>query len=202
MGMIEQFTPNWHEIFDDKKLDFFVKYGYMILDDCFGKKILSQLQKESELLSYQNAHLTHGQRLTDIRGDSTVWINENCPYGLAYLKDIERLGLFFNQVFFTNIKRGEAHYARYPVGHGYQWHRDNPAGRNERIISAVYYLNNDWGDNDGGEISLVDKTNITHQISPKADRLVIFDSNLLHQVEKTHRERYSIATWLRCDDVL
>ena len=74
--MIEQFTPNWHEIFDDKKLDFFVKYGYMILDDCFGKKTLNQLQKESELLSYQNAHLTHGQRLTDVRGDSTVWINE------------------------------------------------------------------------------------------------------------------------------
>lgn len=200
--MITDYKVDWQTLIDDEKLDFFAKFGFLVLDACFGKDALIQLQKESGMLTYQDAHLTHGERLMDIRGDSTVWIDETCPYGFAYLTSIQELGLFFNQIFFTNIKRSEAHYARYPLGHGYQWHYDNPAGRNERIISAVYYLNDDWGDDDGGEISLIDKTDTTHQITPKADRLVIFDSTLLHQVEKTCRVRYSIATWLRCDDVI
>lgn len=194
-------NPNWQDLIDDSTLDNFVETGVIVLDDCFNQDFFKQLQAESGMIDYQEAHLTHGERVTNIRGDSTRWIDENAntPIGMQYLQAIENLGKFFNQTLYTGIRQTEAHYARYPAGFGYQWHSDNPQGRDERVISAVFYLNDNWGDDDGGEILVIDKQGIEQKLQPKANRLVIFDSNLRHQVEITNRERLSIATWLRRD---
>lgn len=201
---LSTFTPNfmldWHSLIDEDKLNFFIDTGYLLLDECFDTATLHALQQESGFVHYKEATLTQGERLAHIRGDGIRWIDDDCPVGLGYLQSIEALGVFFNQMLFTGIRRAEAHYACYPAGFGYQWHSDNPVGRDERVISAVYYLNDDWGADDGGEISLIDKTGIQQKLTPKANRLVIFDSNLRHQVEITNRVRYSIATWLRRDD--
>lgn len=193
------FYADWHALID-AKLDDFIATGTMVLDDVFCQDCLTALQKESGFIDYKAATLTHGERLTNIRGDNIRWIDDTCPVGMQYLSAIESLGQYFNQTLYTGIKRAEAHYAHYPTGFGYQWHSDNPAGRDERVISAVYYLNDDWGVNDGGQISVYDKQDNLHQLLPQLNRLVIFDSNLRHQVEITHRTRYSIATWLRKDD--
>lgn len=193
------FSIDWHALIN-AKLDDFIATGTMVLDDVFCQDCLTALQKESGFIDYKAATLTHGERLTNIRGDNIRWIDDTCPVGMQYLSAIESLGQYFNQTLYTGIKRAEAHYAHYPTGFGYQWHSDNPAGRDERVISAVYYLNDDWGVNDGGQISVYDKQDNLHQLLPQLNRLVIFDSNLRHQVEITHRTRYSIATWLRKDD--
>lgn len=193
------FYADWHALID-AKLDDFIATGTMVLDDVFGADDLTALQAESGFIDYKEAHLTHGERETAIRGDSIRWIDESCPVGSAYLGAINELGRYFNTTLYTGIRSSEAHYAHYPTGFGYQWHSDNPAGRDERVISAVYYLNDDWGVNDGGQISVYDKQDNLHQLLPQLNRLVIFDSNLRHQVEITHRTRYSIATWLRKDD--
>lgn len=194
------FDINWHETISDEILDGFVQTGYLVIDDCFDLAFVKQLQIESGFIDYKEATLTHGERLTAIRGDSIRWIDENCQIGSQYLQAIEDLGKFFNQTLYAGIRRAEAHYARYPVGFGYDWHTDNPKGRDERVISAVFYLNDDWGEQDGGEIVLIDKQENTQKLLPKANRLIIFDSNLRHHVAKTGRERFSIATWLRNDD--
>lgn len=190
---------DWQDKITELMLDNFVETGYLMLDDCFDVAFIQQLQIESGFIAYKEATLTHGERLTAIRGDSIRWIDENCPMGMQYLQAIEALGRFFNQTLFAGIRHCEAHYARYPVGFGYQWHTDNPQGRDERVISAVFYLNDDWGEDDGGAIALIDKQGNEQTLLPKANRLVVFDSNLRHQVEITHRERFSIATWLRRD---
>ncbi|MFW2178340.1 MULTISPECIES: 2OG-Fe(II) oxygenase [unclassified Moraxella] len=193
-------TIDWHEKITDFMLDKFVETGFLIIDNCFEADFLQKLQHESGFIEYQEAHLTHGERVTNIRGDSTRWLDESLPIGWQYLQAIDRLGQFFNQTLYAGIRHCEAHYARYPVGFGYQWHSDNPVGRDERVISAVFYLNDNWGEHDGGEIELTDKQNHQQKLLPKANRLVVFDSNLLHQVAITHRERFSIATWMRKDD--
>lgn len=190
---------NWQEKMTEPMLDKFVEMGYLILDDCFDLGFVKQLQQESGFIEYKEATLTHGERLTAIRGDSIRWIDESCDIGNQYLQAVEDLGRFFNQTLFAGIRHCEAHYARYPVGFGYQWHTDNPQGRDERVISAVFYLNDEWGENDGGAIALIDKQENEQKLLPKANRLVVFDSNLRHQVEITNRERFSIATWLRRD---
>lgn len=192
------FNTNWQSLIDNR-LDEFIDTGVMVLDNVFCQDNLTALQKESGFIDYKEATLTKGERNTEVRGDNIRWIDESCPVGMAYLAAIENLGKYFNQTLYTGIKRSEAHYAYYPAGFGYQWHKDNPVGRDERVISAVYYLNDDWGVNDGGQISVYNKHNELQQLLPKANRLIVFDSNLLHQVEITHKVRYSIATWLRRD---
>ncbi|STZ10209.1 Predicted proline hydroxylase [Moraxella caviae] len=197
--MMTTFSTDWHALID-AKLEQFLTTGTLFLDDVFNDDDLAALQAESGFIEYKEAHLTHGERDTSIRGDSIRWIDESCPVGMAYLSAIDELGRYFNQTLFAGIRSSEAHYACYPAGFGYKWHTDNPAGRDERVISAVFYLNDDWTDADGGQITVVDKLGETVQLTPKLNRLVIFDSNLRHQVEITQRRRFSIATWLRRDD--
>ncbi len=196
--MMVHFSIHWHALIE-QNLDSFIHTGVLVLDEVFGAEAVFALQHESGFVQYKEAHLTHGQRQSVIRGDSIRWIDEACPVGMAYLGAIDELGRYFNEMLYVGIRSSEAHYACYPAGFGYQWHQDNPKGRDERVISAVFYLNDDWQDSDGGHISVVDKTGKTVQLSPKLNRLIIFDSNLLHQVEITHRQRFSIATWLRRD---
>ncbi|AWY21525.1 2OG-Fe(II) oxygenase [Moraxella bovis] len=195
------FAIDWHTLIDPK-LDDFIATGTMVLDDVFHATDLTALQAESGFIDYRQAHLTHGERESAIRGDSIRWIDESCPVGSAYLGAIDELGRYFNATLYTGIRSSEAHYACYPSGFGYKWHSDNPKGRDERVISAVFYLNDNWTADNGGAITVVDKTGETTGLLPQLNRLVVFDSNLLHQVEITHRRRFSIATWLRCDERL
>lgn len=193
------FYADWHALID-AKLDDFIATGTMMLDDVFAMDALTALQNESGFIEYRQAHLTHGERESAIRGDSIRWIDESCPVGSAYLGAIDELGRYFNATLYTGIRSSEAHYACYPSGFGYKWHSDNPKGRDERVISAVFYLNDNWTADNGGAITVVDKTGETIQLLPQLNRLVVFDSNLLHQVEITNRTRFSIATWLRRDN--
>lgn len=193
------FKVDWETKITEQSLTDFDNLGYFHLDNVFAEQDFLALQTESGFVDYKKANLTGGEQLANIRGDNIRWIDESCEIGFLYLKSIDELGQFFNQTYYFGIKRSEAHYANYPAGFGYKWHIDNPKGRDDRVISAVFYLNDEWHDNDGGQITVIDKQENTVQLLPSANRLIIFDSNLLHQVEITHRTRYSIATWLRRD---
>ena len=200
--VLSDFDVDWQNKLTDKQLDKFVDDGWMIIDEVFENKALLALQSESGFIDYRDAKLTAGIRVSDIRGDRIRWITENFFAGFYYLQSINALGALFNCSLFAGIRHSEAHYACYPVGFGYQWHSDNPAGRDERVISAVFYLNDDWSDSDGGALEIVDKHGIHHNVMPVANRLVIFDSDIQHQVQIAHRQRYSIATWMRRDGLV
>ena len=199
---LSDFDVVWQNKLTDEQLDKFVDDGWMIIDGVFENKALLALQSESGFIEYRDAELTAGIRVSDIRGDRIRWITENFFAGYYYLQSINALAALFNQSLFAGIRHSEAHYACYPVGFGYQWHSDNPAGRDERVISAVLYLNDDWSDSDGGALEIVDKHGIHHNVMPVANRLVIFDSDIQHQVQIAHRQRYSIATWMRRDGLV
>lgn len=196
------FDIDWQNKLTDSQLDTFVDDGWLIIDEVFDNKALLALQSESGFIDYRDAELTAGIRVSDIRGDRIRWITQNFFAGYYYLQSINALAALFNRILFAGIRHSEAHYACYPVGFGYQWHSDNPAGRDERVISAVFYLNDDWRDNDGGALEIVDKHGVHHNVMPVANRLVIFDSDLQHQVQIAHRQRYSIATWMRRDGLV
>lgn len=195
------FCVDWSRLIDNR-LETFLQTGVLVLDEVFDQQDVLLLQKESGFIEYKAATLTQGERRQSIRGDSIRWIDEDCPIGMDYLRSIMLLAKYFNQTLYAGIRRSEAHYACYPVGFGYQWHVDNPKGRDNRVISAVFYLNDDWQTTDGGEILVIDKMGKQQTLQPKANRLVIFDSNLKHQVNITHRYRFSIATWMRRDNHL
>lgn len=173
--------------------------GFCVLDDVLSPQFLSAIKTESGLADYEAACLTQGVQSVAIRGDRIRWIDDDYPYANAYLAQLLTLGKALNRVFFGGIKQVEGHYACYPVGFGYDWHKDNPKGRDERVLSLVLYLNDDWTADDGGAIELIDHSQSTHLLIPKANRLVIFDSNLSHKVHNTQRVRYSLTAWLRRD---
>ncbi|WP_290002506.1 2OG-Fe(II) oxygenase [Faucicola atlantae] len=193
------FAVDWAARLGETGLDTLAHDGFLLIDDCFVAPALYALQAESGFIDYRLANLTAGRHARDIRGDRIRWLDETCPYGLAYLRAIERLANWFNATLFTGIRHCEAHYACYPAGFGYQWHTDNPQGRDERVLSAVFYLNDDWHAADGGELVLIDAYGGTQTCQPQANRLLVFNSDLRHQVNTTQRTRYSIATWLRRD---
>lgn len=194
-----RFAVDWSARIGEAGLDALAANGFLLIDDCFAAPALYALQSESGFIDYRLANLTAGKHAREIRGDRIRWLDETCPNGLAYLRAIEQLASWFNATLFTGIRHCEAHYACYPVGFGYQWHTDNPQGRNERVLSAVFYLNDDWEATHGGELVLIDAHGDTQICQPRANRLVIFNSDLRHQVKITQRTRYSIATWLRRD---
>lgn len=196
------FSANWGQRINDEVLDIFVHDGFIVIDNVYSQTALLALQAESGFIDYRDAKLAEGVRKTDIRGDRIRWITKDFFAGYYYLQSINELAHLFNRTLFAGIRHSEAHYACYPPGFGYKWHSDNPVGRDERVVSAVFYLNDEWEDSDGGQLSIIDSHNQPHQLLPKANRLVIFDSNLQHQVEIAHRQRYSIATWLRSDEAL
>ena len=196
------FEVNWDKVLTDSQLDKLVNEGWIIIDDVYSDKALLALQAESGFIDYREAQLTAGIRVSHIRGDKIRWINKDFFAGFYYLQSINALAALLNRTLFTGIRHSEAHYACYPVGFGYQWHSDNPAGRDERVISAVFYLNDDWQAADGGAVEIVDNHGVHHEVMPLANRLIIFDSNLQHQVQIAHRQRYSIATWMRRDGLV
>ncbi|WP_169393414.1 MULTISPECIES: 2OG-Fe(II) oxygenase [Psychrobacter] len=196
------FWVNWEKVISDNCLDQLAHQGWVVIDDVFSEKALIALQQESGFIDYRAAQLTAGIRQSQIRGDNIRWIGKDCPAGSFYLQSIDALSAHLNQHLFTGIRHSEAHFACYPIGFGYQWHSDNPAGRDERVISAVFYLNDDWEAADGGALEVVDLQDCLHKLTPLANRLVVFDSNLQHQVAIAHRKRYSIATWMRRDTLV
>ncbi|MGP5408022.1 2OG-Fe(II) oxygenase [Psychrobacter celer] len=199
---LSDFAVSWKDKLTDKQLDTFVTDGWLTIDNVFNKTALLALQAESGFIDYRDAALTAGIRISDIRGDRIRWITENFFAGYYYLQSINALAALFNRSLFAGIRHSEAHYACYPAGFGYQWHSDNPAGRDERVISAVFYLNDEWTASDGGALEIIDKHGSHHSVMPVANRLVIFDSDMQHQVQIAHRQRYSIATWMRRDGLV
>ena len=196
------FNVDWEQRLTSLQLDKFVNDGWIIIDEVFENKALLALQSESGFIDYRDAELTAGIRVSDIRGDKIRWITKDFFAGSYYLDSINQLATTLNRALFAGIRHSEAHFACYPISFGYQWHSDNPAGRDERIISAVFYLNDEWSINDGGALELIDHHGKHHNVMPVANRLVVFDSNLQHQVQIAHRQRYSIATWMRRDSLI
>lgn len=196
------FFVDWQDKISDEQLDKLTTDGWIVIDDVFSDKAVLALQSESGFVDYRAAQLTAGIRVSRIRGDNIRWITKDFFAGFYYLQSINHLASLLNRYLFAGIRHSEAHYACYPSGFGYQWHSDNPAGRDARVISAVFYLNDDWGIEDGGALEVIDNHGVHHEVMPTANRLIVFDSNLQHQVQIAHRQRYSIATWMRRDGLV
>ena len=144
---------------------------------------------------------------TQIRGDSTLWLEDLQEESLkneisGFLQVLQQE---LNQALFLGLKRFESHFALYPAGSGYEKHIDNHQGLNHRRITFVLYLNENWQQTDGGELSLFSQTlpdNKIHSIQPVLGNLILFRSELFpHQVEASLQTRKSLTGWFR-DDAL
>lgn len=133
----------------------------------------------------------------DVRGDQILWIDEEHRVKEVddYLLKVEDLMSLLNRTCFLGLKAYESHFAVYPVGAHYERHVDRFRTNPHRIVSFVLYLNPDWGAEDGGELMIYREGEDDVQVIPEAGKLVVFKSDLEHEVLTAHRSRYSITGW-------
>ncbi|MEF9957863.1 MAG: 2OG-Fe(II) oxygenase [Acinetobacter sp.] len=182
----------------DQVLDDLNEYGFAIIDDTYSIEYTQSLVQEcsTHLAEFRAAGVQSGV-ISHIRSDHILWIDDQLPIAQHHLHALQQLSENLNQAFYLGIKEVEAHFACYNAGEFYALHRDNPQQKNDRVISTVFYLHEHWQADWGGQLRLQDKQNDWHIIEPQPNRLVIFQSDLLHEVLLSKQQRLSITAWLR-----
>jgi SM-20-related protein len=139
-----------------------------------------------------------------IRRDKTRWLARESAAQAAYLGVMETVRLALNRSLFLGLFSYEAHYAVYEPGGFYARHLDAFKGARNRVVSTVFYLNEDWAGQDGGELAVFSHDEAREPvtlIAPELGTLAIFLSeDIPHEVRPALRERYSIAGWFRVND--
>ena len=182
----------------DQVLDNLNEYGFAIIDDAYSMEYTQSLVQEcsTHLAEFRAAGVQSGV-ISHIRSDHILWIDDQLPIAQHHLHALQQLSENLNQAFYLGTKEVEAHFACYNAGEFYALHRDNPQQKNDRVISTVFYLHEHWQVDWGGQLRLQDKQNDWHIIEPQPNRLVIFQSDLLHEVLLSKQQRLSITAWLR-----
>ena len=184
----------------DRILDDLDQHGFSIVDDAYETEYIVDLITECthNLARFRDAAIQNGI-VSNIRSDHILWLNPDLKVSNQHVQMLEILGQALNRAFYLGIKDVEAHFACYNAGEFYALHKDNPQGKNGRMISSVYYLHDEWRADWGGELRLEDRNGAWHIIAPKPNRMALFQSDLLHEVLLAKHQRLSITAWLRSD---
>jgi SM-20-related protein len=138
----------------------------------------------------------------EIRTDHVLWLEPELVTAAqrAYLDRIEALRVAINSRLFLGLFEFEGHFAVYPEGGFYRAHLDRHRQTQDRVVSVILYLNEDWRPGDGGELKLW--TTAGRQegrfelIEPRLGTLVCFLSgDYWHEVLPAARSRMSITGW-------
>jgi SM-20-related protein len=196
-------------------LDTLADQGWVVMDDFLSVDEALALQHYAAAREaagdFHRAGVGRGAGLAvreDVRGDTVRWLDESslAPPETVYWSRIEAVRAALNRQLYLGLRRGEYHYAHYPVGTGYQRHLDRFRDHDARTVSAVCYLNADWQQAEGGALRLwldADPNGPFEDISPCAGRLVLFLSDRFwHAVLPATRPRWSLTGWMRRDDGL
>lgn len=190
-----------YEIIADK----LVNEGHIIIENALEKHLCSTLYlKAKNEQAYKQAAISQTAKAhidTNKRSDKTKWIDEDGEAQSEYLSFMQGLQTHLNRSLYLGLSYYESHFAIYEKGDFYEKHLDSFKGFKNRVVTSVYYLNEEWNEEDGGELIIYDKNNqeIT-KVLPKADTLVVFLSEKFpHEVLPAKKKRYSIAGWFRVD---
>jgi SM-20-related protein len=156
-----------------------------------------------ELQSARVGHHAGVQANPLLRSDDTRWL-AHAPDDASErdaVASVNALRLHLNEALFLGAHEVELHFARYAPGAFYRTHRDRFRDDDARLASLVFYLNEDWPDDGGGELVLYaddDSGAVITRVQPRAGTMVCFLSDRFpHEVLPANRERYSLTGWLR-----
>jgi SM-20-related protein len=183
--------------------------GYIQLTEFLPALLATQLQKEAKRLSsisFKPAGIgrQNNQQLNiQIRTDTTMWLDGGSAQQKPYLHFMEQLRIGLNRRLFMGLFDFECHFSHYAEGDFYRRHIDAFKGRSNRILSTVFYLNENWHKNDGGELLLYadEQSPPLLVVPPLFNSCIIFLSDVFpHEVLVSHCDRYSIAGWYRVNN--
>ncbi|MFM2049498.1 MAG: hypothetical protein RI955_2046 [Bacteroidota bacterium] len=134
-----------------------------------------------------------------VRSDKIYWMDKshNNAFENQFLQQVEGFISHLNMSCYTGINNYEFHYAVYEKGSFYKRHKDQFKNDNNRKYSLINYLNNDWTQENGGELLIYNKKETQH-ILPHSKQAVFFESHEIeHEVTIANRSRMSITGWLK-----
>lgn len=194
-------------------LDQLAEHGWVTTDDLFPRQWVAGLRDAGSADFAQQLFHVAGigrddsfQLKKTMRGDSIRWVEHGHPSPavqafLAWAGDLQQT---LNAAFYTGLRQLEVHFARYGAGQRYVRHIDQHQGTQARSISMVLYLNEDWHEEDGGQLCIYDPAEPGHMLAkvlPLAGRLALFRSDLIpHEVLPAQRPRWSLTGWFRTDE--
>ena len=195
----------------DDIADALTKQGFIQLQLFLPERLADQLMHEAKnlaLIEFTPAGIgrNNSQQInSQVRTDSTLWLNGNSSPQQIYLDCMEQLRIGLNRRLFMGLLDFECHFSHYSKGDFYQRHLDVFKGdtkqaHSNRVLSTVFYLNPEWVENDGGELLLYADEQVSPLliVPPLFNGCVIFLSDTFpHEVLTTRCDRYSIAGWFR-----
>ena len=137
---------------------------------------------------------------SSLRGDLTGWFVAGALSApqQVFSDRLDRLRQALNRELMLGLVDSESHYAVYPPGTGYGRHLDCLRGDDARVVSAVFYLNEDWRPAEGGALRLHLADRSHRDIYPLSGNLLLFlSAQFEHEVLPATRDRMSIACWMR-----
>lgn len=183
--------------------DALVTDGYIVIDNALNALLCTELLQLAKCSNkYKNAGVSTASAVDKSRRrDKISWIDADAEATKKYLAFITDLKNYLNRHLYLGLRYYEAHFACYEVGDFYEKHLDAFKNSKNRVVTTVYYLNDSWGDADGGKLVIYDKEGKELQkVTPNANTLVVFMSeNFPHEVLPAKKTRYSIAGWFRVD---
>jgi len=185
--------------------------GYIVLDQPLPAKLSAQLwvrchdddPNHAEPGRFHAARIGRGsskQQIGAIRGDVISWLDDTDSADHAFLAWMEKLRVGLNAALYLGLFDYECHYAIYAAGTGYAKHSDVLNGKKNRILSTVFYLNENWQSGDKGQLALFNPAGDTviATVNPTFGTMIIFLSEYFpHEVLLSHHTRRSIAGWFR-----
>lgn len=177
---------------------------YVIADDFISDELYQQIMQFFHKLEEQESLKKAGigssqdfQVKKEVRGDLIYWLEQQRDTSISGFFDLmEELNENLRRFCFISLSGSEFHLAKYPAGTHYDRHIDQFNNRNNRQITVLIYLNENWKKGDGGELKIYnDNGNVL--VEPIAKRLLLFKSDVVeHEVLKTNVPRYSLTGWL------
>ncbi len=161
---------------------------------------IKQLQKEELMTAAGIGNKDVKDATQKIRGDKIYWMDKQSEniFEIEFLKQVEDFIAHLNHTCYTGINDYEFHYAVYEEGSFYKRHRDQFKNNSNRKYSLINYLNEDWQEEDGGELKVYHEEGTQHFL-PHAQTAIFFKSDEMeHEVTIANRERMSVSGWLKC----
>ena len=185
--------------------DALVEDGYIIIENAlekeFSYKLLNSAKNEKDfkqagISAAGDLHLDNNRRR-----DKIHWLDDSNEAQKEFLKFADGLKEYLNRSLYLGLSYYESHFAIYDKGDFYETHVDAFKNSKNRVVTTVYYLNEEWNASDGGELIVYDKNEKQiAKVMPNANILVVFMSEKFpHEVLRANKKRYSIAGWFRVD---
>lgn len=190
----------------DVLIDSFIANKVGIDKNFLSRELSKGLQQNIRQLQEDNGLKTAGignDRVKDanqqMRSDKICWLDKtnNNVFEQEFLELAEAFIGHLNSTCFTSINSYEFHYAVYEEGNFYKRHIDQFRSDNQRKFSLINYLNEDWLEEDGGQLYLYQDETV-QKIQPESKTAVFFKSDEMeHEVALCNRSRMSITGWLK-----